>query len=122
MAQARGLSTVLIAGSILAAVSGFASAQEASPIKVLVDNDKVRAFETRYKPGEENRNVPREGRVIRALTSGTLLRTYADGKTEGIEWKAGDVRYNPAITGPVPQYTTRNVGNSDLVLYVVIMK
>ena len=122
MEHASGVFSALIGALVIAAVSNVAIAQEASPIKVLVENDKVRAFETRYKPGEENRNVPREGRVIRALTTGTLMRTYADGKTENIEWKAGDVRYNPPILGPLPQYTTKNVGNAELVLYVVVMK
>jgi hypothetical protein len=122
MKRTQGLRWMLIGGLLMAAVPATAIAQEAPPVKVLVENDKVRAFETRYKPGDENQNVPREGRVIRALTSGTLLRTYTDGKAERIEWKAGDVRYNPPITGPVPQYTTKNVGNSELVLYVVVMK
>jgi hypothetical protein len=122
MNRSQGLRWMLIAGLLMTAATATAIAQEAPAVKVLLENDKVRAFETRYKPGDENSNVPREGRVIRALTSGTLMRTYADGKTERIEWKAGDVRYNPPITGPVPQYTTKSVGASDLVLYVVVMK
>jgi hypothetical protein len=111
---------MLLAGVL--AAGGLPRTVGAQEIKVLFENEKVRAFETRYKPGEENENVPRDGRIIRALTSGTLLRTYADGKTEKVEWKAGDVRFNPPITGPVPQYTTKNVGGTELALYVVVLK
>ena len=46
------------------------------------------------------------------------MRTYADGKTEKVEWKTGEVR----IQGPTGQYTTKNVGKSDIALYVVVLK
>lgn len=90
--------------------------------KVLFENDKVQALEFRYKPGAVNTGVPRTARVVRALTSGTLKRTYPDGKTEDVKWKAGEVRYIPAIEGAAPQYSTKNTGKSDLVLYLVVMK
>lgn len=54
-------------------------------------------------------------RVVRALKGGTVLRTYADGKTEKSEWKTGEVQ----IQEPGPQYTARNVGKTEVVLYVV---
>ena len=54
-------------------------------IKVVAENDKVRAFETTYAPGAENTAVPRSSiRVVRALKGGTLQRTYADGKKENV--------------------------------------
>jgi len=90
-------------------------------IKMLLDNDKYRAFEGIYEPGDENKSVPKEGRVVRAMTSGTLMRIYPDGKTEKIEWKAGEVRFSPPAAGG-EQYTTKNVGKSKLVLYVVVAK
>jgi len=90
--------------------------------KVVLDNDKVQVLENRFKPGAENTNVPRTARVVRALTSGTLQRTYPDGKKENVEFKAGDVRFNPAVTGPTPQYTTKNIGKTELVLYIVVLK
>src|SRR3982751_754590 len=75
--------------------------------KVLLENDKVRAQEVRYKPGDVNKAVPRTARVVRALTPGTLMRTYADGKNEKIEFKSGQVRFNEALAGSGPQYTTK---------------
>ncbi len=87
---------------------------------VLLDNDKVRAFEVQYKPGDENPAVPSASfRVVRALKGGTLQRIYTDGKTEKVEWKTGEVRLNePSKIG----YNTKNIGKSDLVLYVVVLK
>jgi hypothetical protein len=93
-----------------------------SETKVLLSNERVEVTETRYKPGAENSNVPRAARVIRALTSGTLQRIYPDGRKENLEWKAGEVRFNPALEGATPQYTTKNVGKSELVLYSVRLK
>lgn len=52
------------------------------------------------------------------LKGGTVLRTYADGKTEKSEWKTGEVQ----IQEPGPQYTARNVGKTEVVLYVVRLK
>jgi hypothetical protein len=89
---------------------------------VLLENVKVIVREIRYKPGDLNTNVPRNGRVVLALTSGTLMRTYPDGKTQNVEFKAGDVRFNEPVAGSSPQYTTKNVGKSELVLYIVELK
>jgi hypothetical protein len=124
----RGLRTNVsaIALAFTCATSLTAVGQGAQPLKsetkVLLSNDRVEVTETRYKPGAENSNVPRAARVVRALTSGTLQRTYPDGKKENLEWKAGEVRFNPAAEGAAPQYTTKNVGKTELVLYSVRLR
>jgi hypothetical protein len=115
-------------GALALALSGAAIAQDkkaekgaaqTATIKVLAENDKVRAFETTYAPGAENKAVPRSAiRVVRALQGGTLQRTYADGKTENVVYKTGDVRINE----PGPAYTTKNTGKSDVKLYVILLK
>jgi len=88
-------------------------------MKVLTENDKVRAYETTLKPGAENTAVPSSAtRVLRVLNGGTLERTYADGKKEKIEYKAGDVR----ILNPSPAYTAKNVGKTEVKLYIVQVK
>jgi hypothetical protein len=122
---------------MFAGVSGTALAQDkgkdakAAPaakagkeptIKVLLENEKVRVQEVTYKPGDENTAVSRDGRVVRALTAGTLQRTYVDGKTDKVEWKVGETRYNEPAPVSAPQYKAKSVGKSDLVLYVVIVK
>jgi hypothetical protein len=55
---------------------------------------------------------------VRALKGGTLQRTYADGKKEQVVYKTGDVRINE----PGPAYTTKNIGKSEVKLYVVRLK
>jgi hypothetical protein len=88
-------------------------------IKVLQENDKVRVFETTFAPGAENTSVPSSAtRVVRALSGGTLERTYGDGKKEKVVYKTGDVRIN----NPSPAFTTKNIGKSEVKLYIVQVK
>lgn len=85
---------------------------------VLAEDDRFQVFEIRQKPGEVNEPSTSGTRVIRALKGGALLRTYADGKTEKSDWKTGEVQ----IQGPGPQYTVKNIGDTEVVLYVVRVK
>jgi hypothetical protein len=85
--------------------------------KVLVDNDKVLVSEVRYKPGSSSGMQTRGNRVVRALTDGSLEKTFPDGRKETITWKAGEVKYNPKET-----YAQKNVGKTDLVLYSITIK
>ena len=124
MKKSAGLFVGLLVPAFMlaGAIANPAMAQEkakAAPLKielkVLLENDKVRVYEARAKPGAEGENIARPFRVIRALRGGTIMRTYADGKTEKIEWKTGDVRG----VGPDPVFTPKNVGNSEILLYIV---
>ena len=85
--------------------------------KVLVDNDKVLATEVAYKPGASSGMVERGNRITRALTDGTLEKTYADGRKETVVWKKDQVRFNPKET-----YSQKNTGKTELVLYSVTIK
>ena len=85
--------------------------------KVLIDNDKVRVTEVRYKPGEASDSRERGARVTRALTAGTMERTYPDGKKERVEWKVGETKWMPKAT-----FANKNVGKSEVVLYTVTPK
>ena len=89
-------------------------------VKVLVDNNKVRVTETRYRPGDVNIEDRSYFRVTRTLQGGTLERTYPDGKKESYEAKTGDVAYREPSKGG--NYTTRNTGKSDIVNYSVRLK
>ena len=126
MKRIMGLSIgLLVPAFILAGGSAVGQEKAKAPQvvqKKYLENDKVRVVEFTYAPGAENSSVPRDARVVRALTSGTLMRIYPDGKTEKVEWKAGEARFFPAVAGAVPQYKTRNVGKTKLVLYLVVLK
>ncbi len=90
-----------------------------STMKVLKETDKVRAYEVTFAPGAQNTAIPTSSvRVVRALAGGTLERTYADGKKEKIVYKTGEVRINEVS----PAFTTRNIGKSEVRLYVVQLK
>ena len=43
------------------------------------------------------------------------MRIYPDGKTEKIEWKTGQVKF----LGPEPAFKPKNVGKTEIVLYIV---
>ena len=85
--------------------------------KVIVDNDKVRVTEVTFKPGQGGKAQERPPRVTRALSGGTMERTYPDGKTEKVEWKTGQVRYFGK-----ENFGNRNVGKTDVVFYIVTPK
>lgn len=87
-------------------------------VKVLFDNDKVRVVEATFKPGDEAANVARPFRVVRALKGGTIQRTWADGKTDKITWKTGEVK----ALEPDKPYSPKNVGKTDVVFYIVQVK
>ena len=89
-------------------------------MKVVAENAKLRAQEVTFAPGAENTAVPSSSiRVVRALAGGTLQRTYADGKKEDVVYKTGEVRINePSAT----TYTAKNIGKSEIKLYVVVLK
>ena len=87
---------------------------------VLMENDKVRVFEVRFKPGHEHSSIPTSAyRVARALNGGRMMRTYADGTTKQVEWKTGEIRFNEPSKVP---YKTKNIGKTEVLLYVVELK
>lgn len=85
---------------------------------LLKENDKLRAVELRQKPGDVNELANTATRVVRVLKGGTFLRTDADGKTTTLARKTGDVY----ILEPGPKFTTKNIGKTEIVLYVVFVK
>ena len=113
--SARFFLGVLVPAFILAGVTAIPATAEVVKPKVLVENDKVRVYEVRFKPGDEGEALARPFRVVRALQGGTIMRTYADGKTETVEWKTGEVK----LRGPDPVFTPKNVGKTQIWLYIV---
>ena len=67
-----------------------------SATKVLFENEKYRVVETRSKPGEMNEMKERKDRVIYSFNPGKSRVHYADGKTEDVSFKAGEVRFRKA--------------------------
>jgi len=87
-------------------------------VNVLLENNAVRVYEASIPAGAEAANIPRPYRIGRALQGATIQRIYADGKTETVQWKAGEVK----ALGPDRQYKPKNVGKTDFLVYVVEIK
>lgn len=79
-----------------------------SATKVLFENEKYRVVETRSKPGQKNEMKARQDRVIYSFNAGKSRVHYPDGKTEDVEFKAGEVRFRKAGTSQ-----TENTGKSE---------
>jgi hypothetical protein len=88
------------------------------PTKVLFDNDTIRVQEITFKPGDQGPNTARPFRIIRVLKGGTMQRTFPDGRIDNIVYKTGEVKVYEADKPFVP----KNIGKSDIVLYVVALK
>jgi hypothetical protein len=91
---------------------------EKESTKVLFDNDKVRVQEVIFKPGDQGPNAARPFRIIRVLKGGTIRRTFSDGKIDNVVYRTGEVKVYEADRPFVP----KNIGKSDIVLYVVALK
>jgi len=86
--------------------------------KILLDNERMRATESVFRPGEVNPMEARGHRITRVLKgSSTIERTHAGGKTEKIEWKEGGVYYSPADNA-----SSKNIGKGEVTIYTVTMK
>jgi hypothetical protein len=85
--------------------------------KVRLDNEKFRVVETWAKPGEKNEMKARSDRVIYSVNAGKQRVRWADGKTEEVEFKAGDVRFRKADTSQ-----SENIGKTETHNLVISVK
>ena len=88
-----------------------------STTKVRLDNEKFRVVETWAKPGEKNEMKARSDRVVYSFNAGKQRIRYSDGKTEEVEFKAGDVRYRKADTSQ-----SENIGKTETHNLVITAK
>jgi hypothetical protein len=85
---------LLTAALLIAAGPALAQDKAKAPQRVqksLIDNAKVRAYESISKPGEVSSSVARPYRIVRVLEGGTSQRTFDDGKTQTVQYKTGAV-------------------------------
>lgn len=91
-------------------------------VKILLENDKVQVRQATYNPGQVRPAEAEGSRVLHVIKGGTLLRIYPDGKTKEIVLKTGDVKWLDETTGSTTSYSLKNVGNTEVVLFAVILK
>jgi hypothetical protein len=92
-------------------------------MKVLFENDRVQVLERVYRPGDVNVETAQAfSRVNRTLKGGTLERTYPDGRKQKVEVKTGTVRFLEPSKNTGETYTSKNIGKTEIVAYVVVLK
>lgn len=120
------LTFIAVMTLMLAIVGKAAMAQQevkaektnAPTITVFVDNDRVKAYEGRFKPGDKTAGTGnRPARVEFAITDGHMRNYYPDGKVEEVMWKAGEVKWSEPAT-----FRQENIGKGEFKIRVVQLK
>jgi quercetin dioxygenase-like cupin family protein len=76
--------------------------------KLLLENDRVRVFDVRFKPGQKAVMHGHPDHVIYVLVDGTIKLTLPDGHSQEVPLKAGQAIWMEA--GP---HATENVGATE---------
>jgi len=122
----KRLMLIAVTPLMLAIVGKAAMAQQevkaektnAPTITVFVNNDRVKAYEGRFKPGDKTAGTGnRPARVEFAITDGHMRNYYPDGKVEEVMWKAGEVKWSESAT-----FRQENIGKSEFKIRVVQLK
>jgi quercetin dioxygenase-like cupin family protein len=95
-------------------VAGGAKAQDVAKVspethKLLLENEHVRVFDVRTKPGEKVGMHSHPASILYYLSNATTKITYPDGKTEVREVKAGAAVWSEPVT-----HAVENVGITEL--------
>ena len=111
---------VLFCTLFLAAKSAFAQ----DPLKIApnafkekLNNAHVNVLEFISKPGDKEAMHSHPDMLIYVIHGGKLKSTTADGKSQIIDYKTGDVAWRPAVT-----HSTENVGTTELKSLLVEIK
>ena len=85
--------------------------------KCIFENDRVRVCEVHVKPGDKIGMHSHPDHFVYVQAGGMVKFTNADGKTQEVEMKKGEVIWSPAVT-----HSSENIGKTDIHLYVVQLK
>jgi beta-alanine degradation protein BauB len=104
---------VLLATSLLLVAAG-AAPQDVAKVspethRVLLENEHVRVFDVRVKPGEKVGMHSHPQGILYYLSDAKLKITYPDGKTEVREVKSDTAVWSEAVT-----HAVENVGLTEL--------
>ena len=84
---------------------------------VVLDNDHVRVVRVVIKPGEKLAMHSHGANIVYALNSGKTKDTFADGKTEERDIKAGTAVWSDSVT-----HAAENIGTTETRALVVELK
>jgi quercetin dioxygenase-like cupin family protein len=85
--------------------------------KVLLENDQMRVFEYRLKPGEKEPMHSHSAGVIYWLSGAKLRITFPDGKTEERTVATGDTTWRDPVT-----HAVENIGDTEAHAIAVDLK
>ena len=113
------LAVVMLFGTSpgLAQDKGKDAKAAAGATKVILENDKVRIQESRFKPGTGGPMMERPDRPTYTVKGGTFVRTYPDGKKVTVQTKTGEWRWLPKES-----YSFVNTGKTEIILNTVYLK
>jgi quercetin dioxygenase-like cupin family protein len=100
---------ILVVGLAVSLVCAQDPAQVGPTIyKLLFENERVRVFEVRFKPGEKIALHAHPDHVVYVFGDGKLRLSYPDGKAVEVGLKAGQTLWIPAET-----HAAESVGSTD---------
>ena len=85
--------------------------------KLLMENDRVRVLDVRFKPGEKAAMHTHPDHIIYVFNDGKLKLSPSKGKTQEIDLKAGQTIWMDATS-----HAAENLGKTDVHLLVVELK
>jgi len=85
--------------------------------KLIMENDRIRVFDVRFKPGEKAAMHMHPDHMVYVFNDGKLKLTPLNGKTEVMDLKGGK-----AIWMDATSHAAENMGKSDAHLLVVELK
>ena len=85
--------------------------------ELVFENDKVRAFNVLFEPGEKTKMHSHPSHVIFPLTDGRMRITTPDGKSQDMEMKAYQALWSNPQT-----HTAENLGTASMSMFVVEIK
>jgi len=113
---------MLIAGLTVTFAAGAALAQDPTQVdakhyKVAFENDQVRILRITYGPHEKSVMHEHPNSIAVFLVDGHIRFTSPDGKTQDVNVKAGDSRWNPG-----GKHLPENMGDKPFEVVLVEMK
>jgi len=85
--------------------------------KLIMENDRIRVFDARFKPGEKAAMHSHPDHMVYAFNDGKLKLTPSTGKPQIVELKAGQTIWMDATS-----HAAENLGKTDVHLLVTELK
>lgn len=90
---------------------------DAKHYKVESENARVRILRAKYGPGEKSVMHRHPATIAVFLTDGKVRFTYPNGKSEEMEFKAGQTAWRPAT-----KHMPENIGTQEMEVIVIELK